>query len=536
MLHDLMLLAPLDIMIVMSIILLLACVVPVQGTRAFMGRVLALGCTLAFIATAFMWGEPDLQLKSHSFAVALTVGPATQFSWAIILLIGFAIALVSADHLPAQKMDHGEYYALLSFSIVGMMAMVAAREFFTLFIGLEIMSMAIYVLCGFKRSSVFSAEAAIKYFILGSLASGIMLLGIAFAYGTTGTTGIADLGLALRGGNLSDAAQLYATISLVLLLIGFAFKVAAVPFHSWTPDAYEGAPTPITGLMATGVKVAAVVAFLRVFITAFGEVQTALDWPRVVAYMACATIIFGNLAAIGQSNVKRMLAYSSIAHAGYILMAVAALGVHMKRPEATPQEATELTGAILYYLLVYGVANLIAFGALSLFGARNREDIDNFVLSGAARKHPVIALVLSISLLSLAGIPPLAGFFAKFSLFRAVLVHEPELLWLVLVSVLGSAVSAYYYLRPIVRMYMYAEYEPVRVIRSGAAHVALLLTTGLLLHSGLAPTRYQDMSNRAAADMSLADSSPVQEAKKKNDVPLKATALESVQDDHLSSR
>jgi NADH-quinone oxidoreductase subunit N len=500
MLHDLLLIGPLQLVIVLSVVALLASVVPVRGTRSFMGRMMAMGFALAFLLVIHLWengGEPE----SQAMAQTLSTGPATLFAWAILLLVGFSVVLTAADYLPAQKMDHGEFYALVGFSVVGMMVMVAAKEFFTLFIGLEIMSMAIYVLCGFKRSSIFSAESSIKYFILGSVASAIFLLGIAFAYGTVGTTSIVDLGDAIgRGASGSP----YAALSMIFLFVGFMFKVAAVPFHMWAPDVYEGAPTPITGLMATGVKTAALISFARVFLTAFPQdnlIHLAISWPKTLEWFACITIIYGNLAALAQSNVKRMLGYSAIAHTGYLLMGLAALGHASVGGDVSSLNA--LSSALLFYLLVYAVSNLVAFGVLSLFGARNREDIDNFILSGAARKHPVLGLVLSMSLLSLAGIPPVAGFFAKLYLLREVMIANPDMLWLIIVAVLGSALSAYYYLRPIVRMYMYAEYEPVRVIRSGTAQFGLAILTFLLLHAGLQPSRYVTWTEKAAADMTL---------------------------------
>jgi NADH-quinone oxidoreductase subunit N len=503
MLSDLLRLAPFHLVVLTALVALMMSVVRVRGSRAFIGRFTAIGFALAGAVLFMQYGQVG-SLEHPSMSSTLVLGPATHFTWALLLVIGFCVALMSSDHLPAQRMDHGEFYALTAFAVSGMMIMVAASEFFTFFIGLEIMSMAVYVLCGFKRSSVFSAEASLKYFILGSFASAILLLGIAFAYGATGSTSIVELGHVMSA---NGSPNPYGTISLILITAGFAFKVAAFPFQAWTPDAYEGAPTPVTALMAAGVKTAAVVGFLRIFVTAFGSAHVlaaVFDWTHVLAVLACATIIFGNLAALGQNNVKRMLAYSAIAHAGYLLIAVSALGTSQAVGDG--QTAQDLGSSIFYYLLVYGVANLAAFGVLSLFGARNREDIDHVVLSGAARKHPVLSLVLALALLSLAGIPPLAGFFGKFYLLREIMAADSELLWLVIVAVLGSAVSAYYYLRPIVRMYMYAEYEPIRVIRSGATHVALALCVIVMVHAGIRPAKYVELSMEAAQDLSLEQS------------------------------
>lgn len=501
MLRDLFLLSPLHLTALTGVVAMLAATAPSRGTRAWLARLTATGLLTALAVVVVLWGKDDLALTHPAMLSTIAWGPATLFVWAILLLIGAVVALSAADHLPEQGMDHGEFYALLAFSVVGMMAMVAAREFFTLFIGLEIMSMAVYVLCGFKRSSVFAAEASLKYFILGSFGSAVMLIGIAFAYGAAGSTEIADLGTIISSGVVTmHGHQALAIVALVLLLAGFAFKVAAVPFHGWTPDVYEGAPTPVTGLMAAGVKTAAVVAFARVFLTAFSSTEGGallLDWPDLIAKIAAVTIIFGNLAALNQLNIKRMLGYSAIAHAGYLLIAIAAM------PAALAAGHTDLGGSLLYYVLAYSLANLAAFGVLGLFAARGREDVDAFLISGAARRHPVLAVVLALAMISLAGIPPTAGFFSKFYLLREVLAVRPDLLWLVIVAVLGSAASAYYYLRPIVRMYMHEESERPPVIRSGAAWLALGVCAALLLHAGVQPGRYVEAGRVAAADLSL---------------------------------
>ena len=246
------------------------------------------------------------------------------------------------------------------------------------------------------------------------------------------------------------------------------------------------------------------VTFARVFVTAFtgnGAELLAVSWPRLIEILAALTIVYGNLVALNQLNVKRMLGYSAVAHAGYLLIGVAALPAFAVAGAST--HSLGVGSALLYYLLAYSFANLAAFGVLALFGRGGREDLDSFVLSGAARRHPVLALVLSLALISLAGIPPTAGFFGKFLLLRGVLAARPDLLWLIIIAVLGSAASMFYYLRPVIRMYMHPEHEPVRTIRSGAAWAGLAIAAALLLHAGIMPGRYLQATDRASASLDL---------------------------------
>jgi NADH-quinone oxidoreductase subunit N len=316
-----------------------------------------------------------------------------------------------------------------------MMLMAAAGDLIIIFLGLETMSIAVYVLAGFVRRELRSNEAALKYFLLGAFSTGFLLYGIALVYGATGTIRLAPIRDALTGGMAGNPLLL---LGLGMMLIGFGFKVAAVPFHMWTPDAYEGAPTPITAFMAVGVKVAAFAAFLRVFLVHLGPVSA--QWTMVLWVIAALSMTVGNVIALVQVNVKRMLAYSAIAHAGYIIVGMAA---------ATAPEAG---GAILYYLLGYAFTNL---GAFAIVIALERQGETSGMIAdfrGLARNHPALAAAMALFLLSLTGVPPLAGFVGKFYIFSAAL--NVGLVWLVVIAAVNSVISAYYYIGLIVAMYM----------------------------------------------------------------------------------
>src|SRR5882724_11815159 len=323
-----------------------------------------------------------------------------------------------------------------------MMTMAGATDLIVIFLGLEVMSIAVYVLAGVWRQEIRSNEAALKYFLLGAFATGVLLFGIALLYAVTGSTRLEAIADSLSNGPVPSTELLFLGIG--QLLVGFGFKVAAVPFHVWTPDVYEGAPTSVTALMAVGVKAAAFAAFARVFLAAIAE--TSADWNQVLWWIAAATMTVGNLLAISQSNIKRMLAYSSIAHAGYLLVAMVAGG--------------EAGGAsLLFYLLAYAATNLGAFGvvmALARTGEPN-EEIERY--AGLAERRPLLALAMAVFMLSLAGVPPLVGFAGKFYVFRAVI--ESGYVGLAVIGVLNSVVSAYYYIWIIVMMYMReGDYDP----------------------------------------------------------------------------
>ena len=361
------------------------------------------------------------------------------------------VAVISIRYTRREEIVAGEYYALLLFAALGMMVMVSSTSFVTIFIGLEVMSLSIYILCGLLKGQARAVESSFKYFLLGAFATAFFLYGIALVFASTGAIDIRMVRTVASARNLG-VDPVFLT-GMALLIVGFGFKTASVPFHMWTPDVYEGAPTPVTVFMATGVKAAAFAAFLRVFYTAFYPFIGS--WSSVLWLIAVLTMCVGNITALVQNNMKRLLAYSSIAHAGYILVAF-----------VTGDRV--LSSSILYYLLAYTFMNLGAFTVVILLGRKGEahEDIDSY--AGLAGRHPFVSLCMTIFLLSLTGIPPLAGFTGKFYIFSDAI--KGQYYWLAVIGVLNSAVAAYYYLR--VLMYMYFK-EPVNGAGRGG-HVARL--------------------------------------------------------------
>ena len=375
--------------------------------------------------------------------------PGTLYAYFIILTASALGILLSPAYLKRLNLLHqGEYYALMLLSTVGMMIMVAATSFLTIFLGLEMLSLALYILCGFVMRRVTSRESSMKYFLLSSFASAILLYGIALTYGATGNTSFAginyyllhraDLLHLLPGSHVPTPTLLL--IGMGLLIAGFAFKVSAVPFQAWTPDVYDGAPAPVTAFMSVGTKAAALIAFARVFVIVFAPIHS--DWMPVVWAITVLTIVGGNILALAQSNVKRLLAYSSIAHAGYLLIGVVAGG-------------TVGLSAILFYLFCYAFLNLGAFGIVSVLERADNSGSNLSELRGLWYRQPLLASLLAFFMLSLAGFPPMAGFAAKYYIFYAALQSgHPELL---IIGVLASVLGMYYYLRVIAAMFMEKE-------------------------------------------------------------------------------
>ncbi len=471
---------------------------------------LALGATIIFLAAgacaAGLWfyGIDHIDLSAVEPWLALD-----RFSlfFDVVLCLGGALAsLLAGGYLPEHNLDRGEFYALLLFATFGAMMLAAAGDLLIIFLGLETMSIGAYALTAFRRASPRSAEGALKYFLLGSFSAALMLFGFALLYGATGHTDLLGIGAALKdlaaGRAAPDmpaiavsSAGPMVVLALVLVLAGLAFKVSAVPFHMWTPDAYEGAPTPATTFMAVAVKAGGFAMMLRVLLTVFGDAQSmswSSGWPPVLAGIAVVTMTVANLIAGRQESVKRMLAYSSIAHAGYILVAVV----------ATMRAQPEAGAAVLFYLLTYTVSTAGAFGSLILCGRRGAEAVSYEDLAGIGRRHPGAALPFSLFLLSLAGIPPTAGFFGKWFIFRAAM--DGGLYWITIIAFLNSVVGAYYYLRVMVFMYMRepAAGAPVaRPMRSGYVTAALILSALLVLALGLIPTKSLDVAVAAASTL-----------------------------------
>ena len=383
----------------------------------------------------------------------------TVFLNALFLLSAFAGLALAYDYNRRMDLDRGEYYILLLYAVSGMMLMAAASDLIVVFLALELLSIPLYVLAGFARPRADSEEAALKYFLLGAFAGGFVVYGVALVFGATGTTALQAISAAVSAGTADLTLML---IGAALILVGFAFKVAAVPFQMWTPDVYQGAPTAVTAFMAVGAKAAGFAALLRVFILAFPILE--IDLTPVLWALAALTMIVGNLVAIAQSNIKRMLAYSSIAHAGYIFMALVTFG--------QPAVAPDAVASALFYLLAYAVTN---FGAWSVVIALERKEGFGLELSdyaGLGAKYPGLALAMMVFMLSFTGIPPTLGFLGKFYLFRTVL--EAGFIGLALIGVLTSLVSAYYYLRVLVIMYM-QDGEP-KVSTDGWLRLTTLVT------------------------------------------------------------
>jgi NADH-quinone oxidoreductase subunit N len=363
-------------------------------------------------------------------------------SWPLNLvfsLAGIVGILLAHDYLKRQGILRGEYYSLLLMTIAGMMLMATAGDLIVVFLALELLSIPLYVLSGFASPRIASQESAMKYFLLGAFASGFVVYGIALIFGATDTTRLAGVVEALATDPLGLPLGL---VGVGLVLVGLGFKVAVVPFHMWTPDVYEGAPTPVVGFMSVGAKAGGFAALLRVFVSAFPSVSVA--WGPAAMWIAALTMTWGNVAAIAQGNIKRMLAYSSIAHAGYILMALPAA--------ADPAVAGDAVGSALFYILAYAVTNLGAWGVVIALEKGEGAGLQIKDYAGLAQRRPGLALAMTLFMLSLTGLPPTVGFVGKFYLFRAVL--QADLVWLALVGVITSLVSAYYYLRVVVVMYM----------------------------------------------------------------------------------
>ena len=424
-----------------------------------------IGLVGAAVASAFLWDT-----DRSSFGV-IRADNFSLFVNLILCVVGvltmlFSNEVVERNHLPA-----GEYYALTLFAICGMMMMAAATDLLVIFIALEILSLAVYVLTGLNRASANGAEAAFKYFLLGSFSSAFFLYGVAFLYAVAGSTRLEQVSVALSAQGAGTPPTL-ALIAVGLLAVGFAFKVSAVPFHMWTPDAYEGAPTIVTAFMSTGVKAAAFASFARVFLSPLEPLQ--LQWLPILSILAALTMIVGTVLGVVQTNVKRMLAYSSIAHGGYLLLGIIAANSAGK-------------AAILFYLLTYAVTNLGALGIVALLGTPENEHDELRDFAGLYQSRPGLAALMLIFLLSLGGLPPTAGFIGKWYIFSAA-VQEGHY-WLAIIGVLTSVVSVFFYLRIVVMMYFSEGTEVHRPRVPATAMAGLALATAAVFYLGVLPTR-----------------------------------------------
>jgi NADH-quinone oxidoreductase subunit N len=397
----------------------------------------------------------------------------------IIFFVSLVLSiLISIRYIGIVKVNFGEYYGLMLLATVGMMIMASSGDLIVLYLGLELMAMSTYVLAGFIRYDRRSNEAALKYFLLGAFASAILLFGISLTYGLTGTTDIKGIAAYISEAGLSGNPALL--LSVLMFAAAFSFKIAAAPFHMWAPDVYEGAPTSITAFMSVGPKAAGFAAIGRVFLIAFGSLH--VDWVQVLIPVSVLTMAVGNVLALSQTNIKRMLAYSSIAHAGYVL-----LGIISGTPEGT--------ASMMNYLLIYAFMNIGAFAVVILLKS---EGIDGESLSdyeGLSKSHPLCSALMLIFMFSLTGIPPTAGFMGKFYLFMAAV--NAGYTWLVVVAVIFSAISAYFYLRVVMYMYMKEPRREVTLSTSPAINLALTLTALAVLVIGVLPGRVLDLARLA---------------------------------------
>ncbi len=435
----------------------------------------AVGLGLALVQSWLLWGDSYGTFTPQGGHPMLIVDNFATFLNITFLLTGLLSILISAGYLRKHELDRPEFYMLMLFSISGMMLMGMANDLILIFLALEVLSIPLYIMSGMAWPRADSQEAAMKYFLLGAFSSSILVFGIALTYGATGSTALPEVLANISGGGALGLA------GAAFLLVGFAFKVAAVPFHMWTPDVYEGAPTVVTAFMSVGAKVGGFAAMLRVFVTALPDLGAT--WVGAVAIIATLTLILGNLVAISQANIKRMLAYSSIAHAGYIMIAVAA-GVG----------SSDGVSSALFYMFAYLFTNLGAFAVVVALERKQNEGtmLDDY--KGLARRSPLLALAMAYFMLSLTGIPPTGGFSGKFFVFRAAL--EADLLWLALIGVVTSVISGYYYLRVVYLMYMH-EGEGEVVAMPGVS-LAVGITAVATIILGIFPGAWFAITREAA--------------------------------------
>ena len=456
------------------------------------------GLLAAAVASVWLWTNAGAAAAGGGSFNGMIVLDELRLSFTLIFLLVSALTiLISMVWVENERLPAGEFHSLLLFATAGMMLMASGNDLVIIFLGLEILSIATYVMAGFRRTDLRSNESSLKYFILGSFSSAFLLYGIALIYGGTGTTNVTALAMSLDGARYKELVFAGAA----MMLVGFGFKVATAPFHIWTPDVYEGAPTPVTAFMAAGPKAAGFASFLRVFIFGFPFVAAAAGttsaqansaWVNALALMAVITMTVGNVVAIVQNNVKRMLAYSSIAHAGYALVGFVAAGA------TAGADRDAATASVAFYMLTYAVMNLGAFAVVTLVARSNdrRTAVEDY--AGIGFRAPALAFTLSIFLLSLLGLPLTAGFIGKVMVFNAAI--KAGFYTLVVVAVLNTAVSAYYYLRLIIVMFFRertVEWSAPRVPASVAA--AIVITIVGVFYLGLFPNKVIDAFQRKPA-------------------------------------
>jgi len=446
---------------------------------SIIGVVVAAGFTIA------IWGGSSQAIFNNMLAV----DNFALFFKLLFLSIAFLVILASADYVTKFSRFQGEYYALVLLSALGMMLMAATAELISIYMALELTSISLYVLAGFLKDPK-STEASLKYLLLGAVASAVLLFGMALVFGFTGKTQLGEIARVIQGLSLSGVlASPGLILGMVLMIAGFGFKIAAIPFHMWVPDVYEGAPTPITAYLSVASKAAGFAIILRVFYSAFGLPSwLSLDWGLIFAVLAAIGMTLGNIIAIPQTNIKRMLGYSSIAQAGYLMVGLATVGL---------APAADVVGrsGLLFFLASYALTNLGAF--IAIIAISNKLDSDLIQdYSGMSRRAPLLALALTLCLISLIGMPPAAGFMAKFYIFSGAVKHG--LLWLVVIAVINSVISAYYYLRVVKVMWLGEPLSEEKVPSSGALRFALSISCLGVLLLGIIPGCIMKLAELAA--------------------------------------
>lgn len=473
---NIILISPWLIIIGTGILLMLLDLVVRRRNKIWMAWLSLIGITLAFVQTVALWGIDSGTFTPLGGVPMVVVDNYSLFLNAIFLLTAFMTVLLSVDYLRKADIDRGEYYYLMLFSVSGMMLMAMANDLILVFLALELLSIPLYILSGFALPKLDSEESALKYFLLGAFASGFLLFGIAMIYGATGTT---SLPMVLERAGDSGALALFGA---VLILVGLAFKIAAVPFHMWTPDVYEGAPTSVTAFMSVGAKVAGFAAMIRIFLYALPDLDEA--WVPALAVIAALTLILGNVVALAQHNIKRMLGYSSIAHAGFILMGLAAAS-----------KSDQGMSAALFYMFAYVFTNLGAFAIIVTVERRDGQGVNIEDYKGFYKRSPLLALALAFFMLSLTGIPPTGGFTAKFGVFGAVI--QADMTWLAIVAVITSIISAYFYLRVVYYSFMFDSPDSTQIRIPAFAAAAVIIGVLITFLLGVYPNPVIELAREA---------------------------------------
>jgi NADH-quinone oxidoreductase subunit N len=489
---DLTLAIPQLIVLGLALLLLLADVVIPRARHGILTWITLAGFTAALVATIYFINDNtnDSTFSTPGYGDMFLVDGFSLFISIVVLTGGILSVLISGSYMQGKSEDPGsmplaEYYALLSFSVLGTMITGAAGDLLVVFLGIEMSSLAVYALTGYARHRTTSLEGALKYFLLGLFASAILVYGMAWVYGATGTTNLDGIAIALSGQVTDGDVEASLLLALLLLVVGFGFKVAAVPFHMWTPDAYQGAPTPVSAYMSVIPKVAGFAAMIRVLVQGLAPMSD--EWVIIISILAVLTMGFGNIVAIAQRDVKRMLAYSSIGHTGYALAGIAAFST-------ITQDGENSISAVLYYLFAYAFMNIGAFAVVTWLQHQGHgSNIEDF--NGLGTRSPLAAFAMTIFMLSLMGLPPLVGFYAKYYIILATI--EADMIWLAIAIVLASAVSAFFYLRVVAAMYFAeapeSEGEPSRTPMLGFGVMTMVVGTIVF---GIFSGQVADLANR----------------------------------------